>query len=322
MNYVQLYQAIQDYSENTESLFVANIPTFVQQCEERVYNSVQFPSLRKNVTGSLTATNPYLSLPNDYISTYSLALYQSTGSIYTVPYTYLLNKDVNFIRQLYPDPSQTGTPKYYALFGSQYSNINELSLILGPTPDSAYSAELHYFYYPPSIVQGIISTLGAITAGSAYTPGNYVEVPLVYSGTNVGAGSSATANITVNSSGQVSSVTLTNGGQFYANNETLTAASGYIGSSGVGFSIPITAVNNSTGTSWLGDNFDPVLLYGSMREAMLFMKQEQDMVTYYEDKYKEALQLAIRLGNGLERGDAYRDGMTKLNTNLRGNVIV
>jgi len=322
MNYVQLYQAIQDYSENTESLFVANIPTFVQQCEERVYNSVQFPSLRKNVTGSLTATNPYLSLPNDYISTYSLALYQQSGNVYTVPYTYLLNKDVSFIRQLYPDPTQTSTPKYYALFGSQYSNINELSLILGPTPDSAYSAELHYFYYPPSIVQGIITTFGAITAGNAYTPGNYAEVPLVYSGTNVGAGSNATANITVNNSGQISSVTLTNGGQFYAANETLTAASGYLGSSGTGFFIPVSAINNSTGTSWLGDNFDPVLLYGSMREAMLFMKGEQDMVSYYEDKYKEALQLAIRLGNGLERGDAYRDGQTKLNTNLRGNVIV
>ena len=322
MNYVQLQQAIQDYAENTESLFVANIPTFVQQCEERVYNSVQFPSLRKNVTGSLTQGNQYLSLPNDYISTYSLSLYQVTGSTYTTPYTYLLNKDVNFIRQLYPDPNATGTPKYYALFGNQFSNINELSLILGPTPDASYSAELHYFYYPPSIVQGIISTLGFITAGSAYTPGNYVEVPLVYSGTNLGAGSGATANITVNNSGQISAVTLTNGGQFYANNEVLTASSGYLGSSGIGFSIPITAINNSTGTSWLGDNFDPVLLYGAMREAMLFMKQEQDMVSYYEDKYKEALQLAIRLGNGLERGDAYRDGQTKLNTNLKGNVIV
>lgn len=322
MNYVQLYQAIQDYAENTESLFVANIPTFVQQCEERVYNSVQFPSLRGNVTGNLTVSNPYLSLPNDYLSTYSLAVYQLVNSVYTTPYSYLLNKDVNFIRELYPDPTVTGTPKYYSLFGSQYTNINELSLILGPTPDQNYYVELHYFYYPPSIVQGIITLLGTITSGSGYTPGNYVEVPLVYNSTNIGAGSGATANITVNSSGQVSSVTLINGGQFYAANEVLTVSSGYLGASGTGFSIPVSQINNSAGTSWLGDNFDAVLLYGAMREAMLFMKSEQDMVTYYEDKYKEALQLAIRLGNGMERGDAYRDGQTKLNTNLKGNVIV
>ena len=322
MNYVQLYQAIQDYAENTESLFVANIPTFVQQCEERVYNSVQFPSLRKNVTGNLTVSNPYLSLPNDYLSTYSLAVYQLVNSAYTTPYSYLLNKDVNFIRELYPDPTVTGTPKYYSLFGGQYTNINELSLILGPTPDQNYYVELHYFFYPPSIVQGIITGFGSITAGNNYTPGNYIEVPLTYNSTNIGGGTGVTANITVNNSKQISSVTLTNGGQFYSVGDVLTVSGTFIGSAGTGFSIPVAAVNNSTGTSWLGDNFDPVLLYGAMREAMIFMKGEADMVTYYEDKYKEALQLAIRLGNGMERGDAYRDGQTKLNTNLKGNVIV
>jgi len=317
VNYEQLYNTIQAYAQNYESTFINYIPTFVQECEERVYNSVQFPSLRKNVTGTITIGNQYLSLPNDYLSTYSLALYQLTNSVYTVPYSFLLNKDVNFIRESFPDPSVKGLPTHYALFGTQYSNPNELSLILGPTPDDSYSAELHYFYYPSSIVQGIITILSSITnAGSLYQPGFYQNV--LFTG---GSGSGASGDILVNSSGAVSSVTLQNGGNFYITNDVLSVPSSSLGGSGSGFSITVSQINNSNGQSWLGDNFDPVLLYGSMREAMIFMKGEQDMVTYYEDKYKEALQLAIRLGNGLERGDAYRDGQTKLNTNLKGNVV-
>ena len=317
MNYIQLYQAIQDYAENTESLFVANIPVFVQQAEERIFNTINFPSLRKNVTGTLTQGNQYLSLPNDWLSTYSIAIYTSD---YTVPYTYLLNKDVNFIREAYPAPTvaNQGIPKYYSIFGPNYSSPNELSCILGPTPDANYNVELHYFFYPPSIVQGIITGFGTITAGSNYVPGNYVEVPLIYNSINIGGGTGATANITVNSSKQVSSVTLTNGGQFYNVGDILTVSGTTIGSAGTGFSIPVSAINNSTGTSWLGDNFDPVILYGAMREAMLFMKGEQDLVKYYEDKYQEALGLAKRLGDGLERGDAYRDGQTKLNISGSG----
>jgi hypothetical protein len=305
LNYVQLYQAIQDYSENTESLFVNNIPRFVQEAEERIYNSVQIPSLRKNVTGNLTSGSKYLSCPDDYLSTYSLAIIDNT----TGAYTYLLNKDVNFIREAYPIPTSTGTPKYYALFGSQYSNANELSFILGPTPDSAYGAELHYFYYPVSIVQGAVSGIGTITGGSLYTNGTYSNVPLTG-----GSGSGATANITV--SGQtVTSVSIKNAGNFYVVGDSLSCSNTYIGGSGSGFSVAVSVVNNTAGTSWLGDNYDPVLLYGAMREAMLFMKGEQDLVKYYEDKYMEAVAQLNRLGTGLERGDAYRDGQAKIKVN-------
>ena len=306
MNYVQLYQAIQDYAETTEQLFVSNIPRFVQEAEDRVYNSVQIPALRKNVTGTLTSGNQYVSLPNDWLSAFSLAVIDSSGN-----YNYLLNKDVNYIRQAYPNPTtSTGLPQHYSLFGPQYSNINELSLILGPTPDSGYTVELHYYYYPPTIVQGEIATFGAITAGAAYTPGTYSDVSLTG-----GSGSGVTATIVVNSTGQISSVTLTNGGQFYVAGDTLSAAASTVGGTGAGFSIPVNTVTNTTGTSWLGDNYDPVLFYGSLREAMVFQKQEPDMIQNIEQKYQEAMQQLNRLGTGLERGDAYRNGQSKIKVN-------
>lgn len=217
MNYAALVQAIQAYAENTESLFVSNIPLFVQEAELRIYNSVQIPVLRKNVTGTVTTSNPYLSCPSDFMAVYSLAAINASGS-----YNYLIDKDVSFIREAYPNPTDTGLPKYYAIFGPQLTYPNELSLLLTPTPDANYTVELHYYYMPESIS---------------------------------------------------------------------TAASG---------------------TSWLGDNYDPVLFYGAMREAMIFMKGEADMVGYYEQKYQEALAQLKRLGDGLERGDAYRNNQTKI----------
>jgi hypothetical protein len=305
MNYVQLYQAIQDYSENTESLFVSSIPTFVQEAEKRIYNSVQLPSLRKNVTGTLTANNKYLSMPNDWLSTYSIAVVDNSGN-----YTYLLNKDVNFIREAYPNASSIGLPKYYSVFGSQYNDLNEISFILGPAPDNFYTVELHYYYYPITIVQGQIDSLSNIVGGSAYVEGVYANVPL----TN-GSGSSATATIVVNNTGAVVQVNLDNSGSFYVAGDILSASPSNLGGAGLGFSVTVNSIVNSTGTTWLGDNYDPVLLYGAMREAVIFMKGEADMVGYYEQKYQEALMQLKRLGDGLERGDAYRDGQTKIKVN-------
>jgi hypothetical protein len=214
MNYAALSAAIQAYTENTEADFVANIPVFVQQAEQRIYNTVQFPSIRKNVTGVVSTTTPYLSAPDDYLASYSLAVIDATGN-----YEYLLNKDVNFIRQAYPSASDIGFPKYYALFGPTVSGstiTTELTFIVGPKPDANYTVELHYYYYPQSIV--------------------------------------------------------------------------------------------TASTTWLGDNFDSVLLYGSLVEAYTYMKGEQDMMALYNGKYQEALALAKRLGDGMERQDAYRSG--------------
>jgi hypothetical protein len=303
MNYVQLYQAIQDYVETTEQLFVDNISTFVRQAEQRIYNTVQLPPLRKNVTGTLTASNKYLSAPLDYLSTFSMAVIKADGS-----YEYLLNKDVNFIRQAYPQPTDTGEPKYYALFGSQYTLTNELSFILGPTPDSSYNVELHYFYYPISIVQGAVSS-GTITPGSGYINNLYSNVPITG-----GSGSGATANITV-AGNVVTNVRFNNLGNFYVVGDVVSAATANLGGTGSGFQFTITAVDNTLGTSWVGDNYDPCLLYGAMREAVIFQKGEQDMVAYYEKQFQDALQQLNRLGTGLERGDAYRDGQAKIKVN-------
>ncbi len=216
MNYTQLSDAIQAYTENTEADFVAEIPVFVKQAEQRIYNTVQFPSLRKNVTGVTTASNKYLQCPLDFLAVYSMAVVD--GTLESGTYEYLLNKDVNFIRQAYPQANATGIPKYYALFGPRSDNEDELTFILGPTPDTTYNVELHYYYYPESI--------------------------------------------TVAANGQ----------------------------------------------TWLGDNFDSVLLYGSLVEAYTFMKGEQDMMALYNGKYQEALAMAKRLGDGMERQDAYRSG--------------
>jgi hypothetical protein len=304
MNYTELSNAIQAYTENTEADFVANIPVFVEQAEQRIYNSVQFPSIRKNVYGQVTASNKYLQCPTDFLAVYSLAIVTDVTGVdmNTGTYEYLLNKDVNFIRQAYPTPNDTGVPKYYALFGPRSDNEDELTFILGPTPAASYWTELHYYYYPESIVQSPVATLGAITGGSAYTAGTYFDVPLTG-----GSGSGALATITV-SGGAVTVVTITNGGLQYTAGGSLSASATNIGGTGSGFSVLIGTVTNSNGQSWLGDNFDTVLLYASLVEAYTYMKGEADMMTLYNQKFMEALALAKRLGDGMERQDAYRSG--------------
>jgi hypothetical protein len=240
MDYTTLFQTIKNYCENefpsttftgadgtTTVVTVSNtqVNTFITQAETRIYNSINIPTLRKNVTGILTSGNQYLSLPTDWLSAYSVAIYTAD---YATPFTYLLNKDVNFIREAYPNPTVTGTPKYYSLFGTQYGNVNLLSCLLGPTPDAYYQVEMHYFYYPPSIV--------------------------------------------------------------------------------------------TAGTSWVGNNYDPILLYGALMEAAVYMKAEADIISLYAGKYQEALGELRRMCDALERGDSYRDGQTKLNANLKGDA--
>jgi hypothetical protein len=222
MNYAELFETIKGYVENdfpntswtgsdgssTVTLTsTEQINTFIEQAEQRIFNMVQLLDLRKNVTGNMTSGNKYLSVPSDWLANFSMAVIDDTGR-----YEYLLNKDVSFIRQSFPNPNTTGIPTHYAYF-------DENSYILGPTPDSSYSVELHYFYYPPSIV--------------------------------------------------------------------------------------------TAGTSWLGDNFDSVLLYGSLLEAYTFMKGEQDVIAGYQKRYDEAMAMLKQLGEGKNRQDMYRSGQAR-----------
>ena len=301
MTYDELVTAVTDYTENSVPSLDMNI--FIRQAEQRIYNTIQFPSLRKNVTGVTTINNKYLSCPEDFLAPYSIAVIDTTGA-----YEYLLNKDVNFIRQAYPVPTDTGIPRYYALFGPTTSSTtppyptNELSFILGPTPDASYSVELHYYYYPTSIIRGQLTGTGTITGGTGYTNGTYYGVSLTG-----GTGENATATIVV-AGGSVFSVDIVDVGCKYVVGDTVSVAASSIGGTGSGFSVPVTTVANEAGTSWLGDNFDSVLLYGTMVEAYTYMKGEADMMALYDGKYKEALALAKRLGDGMERQDAYRSG--------------
>ena len=315
MTYNELFIAVKNYLQNdfptntwtnvagtgtTTSSGTNQINFFIEQAEERVYNSVQIPALRKNVTGVTTGGNQYLSCPTDFLSVFSMAVIDGSGN-----YEYLLNKDVNFIRAAYPNPTTTGIPKYYALFGPTVASSvisDELSFILGPTPDILYNVELHYYYYPESIIQSPVTTLGVITGGSGYTNGTYFNQPLTG-----GTGTGATADIVV-AGNAVTSVSLTGGGALYTVGDTLSV--GF--SAGLGFSIPVSTVGNTNGRTWLADNYSPVLLYGTLVEAYTFLKGEADMIGQYEKKYQEALGQLNRLGTGLERGDAYRDGQAKI----------
>jgi len=215
MNYTQLTASIKAYAENDFPQAVGaggltsaeQVARFVQQAEQRIYNSIQFPALRKNVTGSSTVNNKYLATPVDWLATFSLARINADGS-----YEYLLNKDVNYIREAFPFPAVSGAPTHYAIF-------DENTFILGPTPDASYSMELHYFYYPQSIT--------------------------------------------------------------------------------------------TAGTSWLGDNLDSLLFYGSLLEAAAFMKSDADVIKNYTDRYNEAFLMAKQLGDGKDRQDAYRSGQVR-----------
>ena len=205
--YTTLKQTIQDYLETTETTFVSNLPNIITQAEERILKEIQLPDFRKNVTGSLSADNEYLSTPTDYLAIYSLAV-DNSG------YEYLLNKDVNFVREAYTVSTVTGVPKYYAIF-------NETTIIVAPTPSSSFNVELHYFYRPESI------TVAA------------------------------------------------------------------------------------SGTSWLGDNAENALLYGSLVESYTFLKGDADLLQLYKVQYDEAVNRLKTLGEGYGTTDSYRSGAVR-----------
>lgn len=298
MNYSDLVTAVQDYCENTFPTVDMN--AMIRTAEQNIYNTVQLASLRKNMTGSLSANNKYLSAPNDFLSVYSLAVIKPNGE-----YLYLLNKDVNFIREAYPGPADTGLPKHYAIFGPNSANTNELSFIVGPTPNLPYAVELHFYYLPESIVQAALNQVTITNGGSGYSNGAYFNVPL-----NGGSGSTATADIVV-SGGSITSAILSNRGCQYAAGNTLTVSNTNVGGTGSGFILTVNSVFNSNGITWLGDNFDTALFNGTMVEAIRYMKGDPDLVQFYQQQFTQSLALLKNLGDGKQRMDAYRDGQVR-----------
>lgn len=304
MQYYELTTQVADICENTFP--TVNMNMFIQQAEQKIYNTVQLPSLRKNVTGAVSLGNPYLSCPSDFLSVYSIAIYPYGGG----EYVFLLNKDVNFIREAYPNPAVNGKPVHYALFGPTIvggSTItNNLSLILGPTPNVVYSTELHYYYYPNSIIQSAINTLGTITGGSDYTNGTYFNVPMTG-----GTGNNAVATVVV-SGGVVISVTIASPGCLFVPGDVLTVAAANLGGTGTGFTVPVATVSNTEGATWLGEHFDSALLNGVLLEALRYMKGEADMITLYKGMYDTAMVQLKQLGDGKERQDMYRSGQIRV----------
>ena len=205
MNYTELTNAIKEYTDNTETTFVNNIPNFVRQTEERIYRSILIPELRKNVTTSLTTSNRFLAKPTDFLAVFSIAVVDGSSN-----YSFLLPKDVNFIREAYPATATSGLPVYYSLFDGD-------NFLIAPTPDSTYTVQLHYYYDPPSIV--------------------------------------------------------------------------------------------TSSTSWLGDNAEATLLYGTLVEAYTFMKGEQDVLKMYAERFVESATRLKNYAEGVENTDAYRVGL-------------
>ena len=205
--YDELKQAIQDYTENDETSFVNNLPLFIRQAEERILKNVQLSLFRKNVSGNMTSSNKYLACPSDFLAPYSLSFVNSDSD-----HVFLDFKDVDFVQSFNPDATTTGNPRYYAVFDID-------NFVLGPTPDSTYAVELHYFYRPLSL-----------TAGSG------------------------------------------------------------------------------SGTTWLSENAELALLYGSLIEAYIYMKGEQDVMAQYEKRFAEAITGLKMFGESKEVTDEYRTG--------------
>ena len=206
--YAELKQAVQDYTENDETTFVNNLPVFIRQAEERILKNVQLSLFKKNVSGGMSASNKYLACPSDYLSPFALSFVDSDGD-----HVFLDFKDVDFVQSFNPDATTTGKPRYYAVFDVD-------NFILGPTPNSSYSVELHYFYRPASL-----------TAGA------------------------------------------------------------------------------DSGTTWLSENAEIALLYGTLMEAYIFMKGEADMMAMYEKRFTEAISGMKMFGESKEVTDEYRTGM-------------
>ena len=273
-----LKSAIQDYSENSETTFVNNLREFIRATENRIFKSVDFEVFRKNVTSSTTSSDRFLSVPDDYLASFSLSITNSSNI------EFLLEKDVNFIQEYNPNSSTTGAPKYYARF-----DVN--NFILAPTPNSNYSVELHYYYRPTSLAD---STIELTVASSSSLAANEVIT---------GASSGATATIQ-SKNDSTNKLTIIVPTTAFTSGETVIGGT-------TGASSAISAISSDTTTTWLSTNARNAMLYGALYEAYIFMKGEQDVLVMYEKRFNEELMRLKDLGEARENADAYRQGLPR-----------
>ena len=275
--FTTLRESVQDYTQNDEASFVANMGMFVELAEERVLKSVQLNEFQKNAAGIMASGNQFLNVPSDFLAPFSLSITNSSN------YVFLMFKDLDYVQTYNPNPATTGTPKYYAQF-----DVN--NLLIGPTPDAAYTTTLSYFYRPASLTESLlvltVGATGSFTNGETITGGTSGVVSTIKS-----IPSSTTLSILVPSG------TFTDG-------ETITGATS-------GATTTVTSTGADTTVSWMSENAEIALLYGTLIEASTYMKGEQDVMAMYNSRFAEAISRLKNFGEAEEVSDEYRTGQIR-----------
>jgi len=274
--YTQLKTAIEDYTENNETSFLSNIPLFIRLTEERILKNVQLNLFRKNVAGAMTASNQFLEMPSDFLAPFALSFTNSDSDTTFVEY-----KDPEFVQTYTPNTATTGAPRYYAAYDLD-------NFILGPTPNSSYAVELHYFYRPESLTEStytltLTTVTGTFTASDTITGGTSGESSEVTS-----VPSSTSLIVVIPSSN-------------YTVGETITASPS-------GATAVVSAVGADTSLTWLSENAEMAMLFGSLSEAYLYMKGDPQMMQMYSQRFAEAAGRLKNLGEAQEVTDEYRTG--------------
>ena len=274
--FATLKTAIQDFSENTETSFVTNLPTFITMAEDRIFTLVDLEYFRKNVTSAFTSSDPFLTVPTDYLASFSMQITTASSE------SFLLEKDVNFLREAYPASTTTGLPVYYARFDVD-------NFIVAPTPNSNYAVELHYYYRPTSL-SASTQTLTLSNVSGTFTTSDTIT------------GGTSSVKTDVNAVPSGTTLTIVVPGQSFTVGETVTGSS----SSATGI---VVSVTNDTTTTYLSKNSPNSLLYGSLVEAYTYMKGEADMMQLYEQRFQQEVMRLKDLAEARENTDAFRRGL-------------
>ena len=279
--FTTLREAVQNYTQNNETSFIANMGIFVALAEERILKSIQLNVFKKNAAGAMTSSNQYLSIPSDFLAPFSLSITTSTADVENSnTFEFLLFKDLDFVESYSPNPATTGVPQYYAQFDVD-------NFLIGPTPNASYVSTLSYFYRPASLTESLlVLTVGAT---GSFTNGEKIT----------GATSGVVSTIKALPSSTTFSILVPSG--TFTDGETITGATS-------GATTTVTSTGSDTTISWLSENAEIALLYATLVEASVYMKEEQDIMAMYNSRFAEATSRLKNLGEAQEVTDQYRTG--------------